>query len=164
MEITTCLSQYKERTYEGALAAWVDGACKEERARVERLLHNMRCLAVYIRLIAKPEEEVRKDKDKKDGLRRKALWRICATLVRIYKQDKQQRILDERAKQREGKVCACTRNVDRLTPKGGVTYDETQRRGERIKQDEVYKVNRWPQRDKHGPTLVWILHHVWGIT
>ena len=124
----------------------------------------MRCRVVYIRLIAKPEEAVRGDKSKREEQRRRALWRVCAVLVRIYKQDKQQRILDERAKQREGKVCAHTRNVDRLTPKGGVTYDETRRRGERIKQDEVYKTNRWPRRDKHGPTLVRMLQHAWGIT
>ena len=163
-DIAVCLSQYRVRKHVGALRVWADGACTGERVRVERLIHNIRCLVVYIRLIAKPEEVARGDKRKREDLRRRALWRVCAVLVRIYKQDKQQQILDERATQREGKVCAHTRNVDRLTPMGGVTYDETRRRGERIKQDEMYKTHRWPRRDKHGPTLVRMLHHAWGIT
>ena len=50
-------------------------------------------------------------------------------LVRIYKNEVQGNTLRERAKRWGEKVCAHTRNVGRLAPKGGVTYDETKRRG-----------------------------------
>ena len=37
----------------------------------------------------------------------------------------------------EGLVCAHTRNVGRLKPKGGVTYDETKRYRKRIEETET---------------------------
>ena len=91
-------------------------------------------------------------------------WRICAALVREYKQQKQQQVLDTRRRTREGLVCANTRNVGRLVPKGGITYDETRRHKAHIQVEDRYALRRWPRRDKCGPTLVNVLHHLWGIT
>ena len=163
-EIRECMSQLQCRKHKGVLVAWVEGTYAKERDNVERILHNIKCIAAYIRMHVQPEEQMRRAKEERAVKRRKARWQIYALLVRIYKQEKQQRELEGRAKQREGKVCAHTRNVERLAPKGGVKYDETERRGERIKKEEVYRTHRWPKRDKHGPTLVKILHHIWGIT
>ena len=84
--------------------------------------------------------------------------------MNVYKQAKQNEMLHKRAVTREGLVCAHTRNVGRLKPKGGVTYDETKRYRKRIEKTEVYKTNRWPRRDKCGPTLVVLLYQTWDIT
>ena len=84
--------------------------------------------------------------------------------MRYYREQKQALVLAERARQREGKVCANTINVGRLAPKGGVTYDETKRHTRRIKEIERYKMRRWPWYDKCGRVLVDELYHAWGIT
>ena len=76
----------------------------------------------------------------------------------------QQQMLQDRAHARIGLVCANTRNVNRLAPKGGVMYDETRRNKPRIKVDDLYTTHRWPRRDKCGPTLARLLQHAWGIT
>ena len=89
---------------------------------------------------------------------------MCISIVQIYKNDKHTGILTDRAAARDGLICAHTRNVGRLTPKGDVTYDETRRNKTRIRVDEIYKTHRWPRRDKCGPTLANLLHHIWGIT
>lgn len=78
-------------------------------------------------------------------IRKRARWRICAYLVATYRQSLQENILRERADHRVGLVCACTRNVGRIRPRQGVVYDETQRRPHRIKDEERYRVHRWPR-------------------
>ena len=85
-------------------------------------------------------------------------------LVRIYKEEKQRGVLEERRRMRAGLVCANTRDVGRVTARGGVVYDETRRNAPRIQVYDKYKVKRWPRRDKCGPTLVVTLHYLWGIT
>ena len=76
----------------------------------------------------------------------------CA-YISIYKEDKQKETIQKRLRERKGLVCANTRDVERVMPRGGVTYDETQRRGTRIKDEDMYRMmKRWPRRDKCGRT------------
>ena len=107
--------------------------------------------------------EQRREAERREK-KRKALWSICAALVREYKQRKQEQTLEDRKKRRLGRVCANTRNIGRLGPKGGVRYDETRRNRQRVQVEDMYILKRWPRRDKDGPTLVRTLHYLWGIT
>ena len=128
---------------------------------VDRLQHAMRCLIQYVRMVYRPS---RVAKHTQEVRTRKAKWNICAYLVRTHKQAQHEKTLAERVTLRAGKICAHTRNVQRLTPKGITSYDETRRHRPHIKQHETYKTNRWPRRDKIGPTLVHLLHKIWEIT
>ena len=101
---------------------WVEEAHGDGHLTHHRIAHAMRCVVTYTRLVTRPIEH-------KKERRERARWEICAMLVRIYKNEVQGNTLRERAKRRGEKVCAHTRNVGRLAPKGGVTYDETKRRG-----------------------------------
>ena len=101
---------------------------------------------------------------RREDEKQRARWRICAMLVRIHKGDKQRGMLEERRRMRVGLVCANTRDVGRVTARGGVVYDETRRNAPRIQVHDKYKVKRWPRRDKCGPTLVDLLHHMWDVT
>ena len=149
----------------GCVEQWVDVVHESKGTNVQaRVQHAMRCMIVYTRLVTRPRAEA-KAADMREVKRKcHAKWLVCAALVRIYKQNKQEAVLDSRATQREGLVCASTRNVGRLAPKGGVTYDETRRHRTHIKDVEMYRTHRWPRRDKCGPTLVELLHHMWDVT
>ena len=151
------------REWVGRVERWVDAAHEGEHV-AGRMVHGIRCLIVYCRWVHR--KEVREKRRKEEVVRRKrhAWWPVLACAMRLYKQDKQQKILDDRLVQRRGLVCANTRNVGRLGPKGGVHYDETRRNKARIKDTEIYRTHRWPRRDKCGPTLVGVLYYVWGIT
>ena len=152
----------------GAVERWVDtvharteGKGTNVQARVQ---HAMRCMIMYTRLVTRPRVAAKAVVMNEEKCRRHAKWLVCAVLVRIYKQNKQEAMLDSRVRQREGLVCASTRNVRRLAPKGGVTYDETRRHRAHIKDVDMYRTHRWPRRDKCGPTLVDLLHHMWDVT
>ena len=150
------------------MTAWVDDVHGPDAHKGDlikrRITHAILTLATYVRLVVRPRHAQRDDAAVRMKRRQHARWEVCAYLVRTYKNQKQQNTLDERADARRGLVCAHTRNVGRLTPKGDVTYDETKRYAARIRVDETYKTHRWPRRDKCGPTLARILQHVWGIT
>ena len=159
----------------GAVETWVDKVHYEdtEKGRVnhamqqsigERVAHATKCLVAYVHMVMRHWERVRAHEAQQHKRVRHARWRICAMLVREYKQHKQQLVLEARKKARGELVCAHTRNVNRLAPKGGVVYDETRRNRARIQVGDVYTLRRWPRRDKCGPTLVKVLHHLWGIT
>ena len=60
-------------------------------------------------------------------------------------------------------MCKYEECLGRLKPKGGVKYDETKRYRKRIEETETYKTNRWPRRDKCGPTLVGLLYNKNGV-
>ena len=63
------------------------------------------------------------------------------------------------------KLHAIRAQTARLPGEGGVTYDETKRRGAYTKEDEMIRgLHRWPYRDKCGPAMVALLHHTWDIT
>ena len=148
--------------------AWVDevhgrDAHKGEKLK-QRIVHAMRTLGMYIRVVVRPNVKAAEEQQKQHKRRQHARWLICAKLVCIYKDMQQHMLLQDRAQARIGLVCANTRNVNRLTPKGGVTYDETRRNKPRIKVDDLYTTHRWPRRDKCGPTLARLLQHAWGIT
>jgi len=128
---------------------------------VGRIKHGTRCLIQYIRMVYRPSRVAVQARHLRT---RKGRWNICAYLVRTYKQSVHEAELARRAQSRIGKICANTRNVQRLKPKGIISYDETDRHRPHIKITEIYKVNRWPRRDKIGPSLLTILHHVWDIT
>ena len=84
--------------------------------------------------------------------------------MRIYTEEKQQEMLEERRRAREGLVCANTRDAGRVTARGGVRYDETRRYAPRVQVNDTYRVKRWPRRDKCGPTLVVTLRYLCDIT
>ena len=85
------------------------------------MTHAMRCLVIYMRVVTRPIKKVQEEEEARVARRRKALWGICALLVREYKQIRQEDVLRTRKKEREGLVCGNTRNVGRLRlgPKGG---------------------------------------------
>ena len=149
----------------GPIERWVDAVHEGTGTRVEeRVRHAMRCLVVYVRWVIRLAEERRKEQNAEARRKRHAKWMVCAVLVRIYKQQKQEEVLQQRAASRVGLVCASTRNVGRLGPKGGITYDDTRRHKAHIKDTDVYRTHRWPRRDKCGTALVDMLHHVWDVT
>ena len=157
----------------GGVERWVDevhfeGEGGEARAMgtglEDRLVHAMRCLVVYVRVVVKRMQREHARQQECTERRRRALWRICALLVREYRQRQQDYLLHSRKERRSGLVCAHTRNVGRLGPMKGVKYDETRRNRPSVKVGDVYKLKRWPRRDKDGPTLVGTLHYLWGIT
>ena len=119
---------------------------------------------MYICTVLRPAACEQKEEQLRVKQRRHKTWLKWSRIWMLYKQQRQQEMLSERAKAREGLVCAQTRNVGRLGPKGGVTYDETRRYRARIEDTVLYRTHRWPRRDKCGPTLVGLLHHTWGIT
>ena len=153
----------------GAVERWVDEVHRPRGGHTthvtERVTHAVRCLVQYVRLVERPRNlELARAREGREAQRWKVRQRWARALSH-YKNEIQGRMLAERLEMRGGLVCASTRNVRRLAPKGGVTYDETTRRTKaRIRDDAMYKTNRWPLRDKCGPTLVGILHHAWGIT
>ena len=124
----------------------------------------MKCLEQYIRWIAKPQALHKQAHILAQQKKQKALRRICGYIVRAHKHNIQQQLLQSRAQNRAGLICANTRNAERLTPKGGVVYDETKRNKPRILDTTLYRVHRWPRRDKCGPTLAATLYYIWGIT
>ena len=131
-----------------------------------RILHATTCMVAYVRTVVQPMKRAREEEEVRCRGIERARWRICALLVRDLRQRKQQAVLDARKAKgaRAGLVCANTRNVGRLAPRGGVVYNETRRNRERIQASEVYVLRRWPRRDKCGPTLARLLHYLWGIT
>ena len=145
------------------MTQWVDKVHTKEEI-TSRIKHAIITLGMYVRIVVRPQERRKTQELEEMQRKQKAKWNICAYLVNTYKNSVQQRILEERAEERRGLVCANTRNVGRLTPKGGVTYDETKRHKHRIKDDEYYRTHRWPRRDKCGPTLARLLHYAWGTT
>lgn len=169
------LRNLKPLEWVGTIERWVDKVHYEDgdegrttyamtTAVTTRILHAMKCMITYVRMVVRPALRVKELEVREEARLRHAKWRICALLVREYKQRKQTQMLEDRSKAREGLVCAHTRNVGRLAPKGGVVYDETRRNKARIQVGDMYTLRRWPRRDKCGPTLVNVLHHLWGIT
>ena len=150
------------------ITIWVDEVHGDDTYKGEKLkkrvMHAITMLRAYVMLVMRPDAQRQLEEKERSKNKQRARWNICAYLVRVYKNDKQQGILEDRAEARSGLICAHTRNVGRLKPKGGVVYDETRRNKTRIRVDEVYNTHRWPRRDKCGPTLARLLHHIWGIT
>ena len=109
------------------VTAWVEDvhgrdAHKGEKLK-KRIIHAIATLHAYIRLVSKPADERKTKERQQQQKRQRAKWVIYAYLVRTYKNDKQQQMLEDRAMLRNGLICAHTRNVGRLTPKGDVSYD-----------------------------------------
>ena len=138
-----------------------------EREVTDRIVHAMRCVIQYNRWVYRRRQQQLEEEAKRVKKKAWHKWFVCGAIVRRYKEMKQSDLLEARAAQRQGLVCATTRNVGRLGPKKGVVYDETDRRGTRLKETEICKactVQRWPHRDKCGPTLAQILYRVWEVT
>ena len=154
----------REDQWVGPVERWVDAVHEEGGDLAYRIKHAIRCMQMYVRVSLRPQRREREARVRKQEEKRRARWRICAMLVRIHKGEKQRGMLDERRRVRAGLVCANTRDVGRVTARGGVVYDETRRNAPRIQVHDKYKVKRWPRRDKCGPTLVVTLHYLWGIT
>ena len=150
----------QDATTHGPIHAWTI----QSYTVVQRMLHSVKCIEQYIKWIAKPQMIVEQAAAEARNRIKLAKWSICAYLVRVYKQCKQEQVLLDRADARRGLICAHTRNVGRLTPKNGVTYSDTRRYKPRIPDTEYYRLHRWPRRDKCGPTLAATLYYVWGIT
>jgi len=83
-----------------SLKEWI----QESREIVPRVLHAMKCLEIYVKRISKPRRRAAAEVIALNARRKKAKWRICAYLVRLYKQDKQTAILADRAIHRAGLV------------------------------------------------------------
>ena len=154
----------RENKWVGPVERWVDAVHANGADLVPRMKHAIRCMCTYVQVILRPQQKEREAREERERSKRRARWNICAMLVRIYREEKQQEMLEERRKAREGLVCANTRDAGRVTARGGVRYDETRRYAPRVQVHDTYRVKRWPRRDKCGPTLVVTLHYLWGIT
>ena len=151
----------------GGIERWVDSVHEEpmDEGRVQnRIVHAMQCVVAYICMVFRPAAREQKAEQLQVKQRRHNAWLKWSRVWTLYKQQRQQAMLDARAKARAGLVCAQTRNVGRLGPKGGISYDETKRYRARIEETALYKTHRWPRRDKCGPTLVGLLYNMWDIT
>ena len=92
----------------------------------------MRCMDMYVRIVIRPWKWEMEAEERRERNKRQARWRICAMLVRIYKDEKQRELLEARQLVMAGLVCANTRDAGRVTTRGGVNYDETRRSATRI--------------------------------
>ena len=147
----------------GVMHVWVS----QERERTDRILHSMRCVVQYNRWVHRRRRRELEQEAKRAARKAWCKWFVCGAIVRRHKEIRQEQLLAARAAQRGELICSRTRNVGRLGPKKGIVYDETNRRGTRLKETEICEactVQRWPHRDKCGPTLAQVLHKVWEIT
>ena len=157
------LQKKKLQRPRGALHKWAHA----EREITDRIIHAIRCVVTYDRWVLQQRRQQLEAAAKQAARRTWCKWFVCGAIVRRHKEMRQEDMLAARAAQRRDLICSRTRNVGRLAPKGGVVYDETDRRESRLKETELCKactVQRWPHRDKCGPTLARILHQVWEVT
>ena len=153
MQVEYSNAQEEKREREvGAIEKWVDRVHHAEGGvdsmLASRIMHAVMCLAAYVVRVSKVDEQEKRERRReaaRERNRRRMRW---TSLMRYYREQKQREILQSRLDHRGDRVCASTRNVGRLRPKGGVTYDETKRHETRIKEMEYYRVIRWPRRDK----------------
>ena len=143
----------------GKIERWaLEGRARGLQTRVQ---HAVRCLQRFTLLVTRPRERACQEAATKKKTIREARQRLIRRAYSIYKNELQRQMLEDRAEQRRGLVCAHTRQAEKVVR---IYYSETQHRGNRIKETEMYRVNRWPRRDKCGPALVDMLYYVWGIT
>ena len=116
----------------GPVERWVDAAHVKGGDLVQRIVHAMRCMDMYVRIVIRPQKWEMEAGERRERNKRQARWRICAMLVRIDKDEKQRELLEARQLVRAGLVCANTRDAGRVTTRGGVNYDETRRSATRI--------------------------------
>ena len=57
------------------MSLWVERA---ERVHVKRVIHTLKCIMTYIKMVVRPEENRRRDEEKSARRKRNALWNICA--------------------------------------------------------------------------------------
>ena len=148
---------------QGIMHVWASA----ERGITDRILHSMRCVVQYNRWIHRRRQRALAEEAKRAERKAWCKWFVCGAVVRRHKEMCQEALLTARMEQRGELICSRTRNVGRLGPTKGVVYDETSRRGTRLKETEIGEactVQRWPHRDKCGPTLAQILHRVWEVT
>ena len=112
----------------GAIEIWVDGA-HEKGNLLHRIKHAVRCLQLYIYTVTRPAAKIREKEEEGRHRIKEARQRLFKRAYIIYKNELQRRMLEERAEQRRGLVCASTRQAPKITR---VRYDETARRGNRI--------------------------------
>ena len=162
--VTHMLLATEERPQEspkvGSIERWVE-ACRTKEGLQGKVQHAIRCLQQYTVLVTRPRERACREKENKQRTVKAARQRLLRRAYSIYKNELQLQMLEDRAEQRRGLVCAHTRQADKVVR---VYYSETGHRGRIISETEMYKLNRWPRRDKCGPALVELLYYVWGIT
>ena len=107
------------------------------QALVARVHHAMKCLVVHVRMVQRVEEAAKRERATREGEEKRRKRMRWTNLMRAFREEKQQETLERRLQQRGERVCASTRNVGRLKPKGDITYDETKRHTRRIKEEEI---------------------------
>ena len=123
------------------------GRAQRCTARQKDSAHAISTIRMYTVWVTRPKARALEARQQIERRTKHAKWLVCAHLMRIYKEDAQTETIQQRLRERKGLICANTRNVTRIMPRGGVTYDETKRHKHRIKDDEMYKMKRWPRRD-----------------
>ena len=151
VEYSDARGEKREREI-GAVEQWVNRVHHAEGGIDDMLTscitHAVMCLATYVVRVSRVDEQEKQEQRReaaRERHRRRMRW---SNLTRAFREQKQRQILKSRLDLRGDRVCASTRNVGRLRPKGGVTYDETKRHETHIKETEYYRVIRWPRRDK----------------
>ena len=91
---------------------------------VKRIVHAIHAMRMYTIYVTRPAACVLNKKREAEKRKKHARWLICARLmcISIYKGDTQKETIQKRLREREGLVCAHTRDVGRVTPRGGGGY------------------------------------------
>ena len=96
----------------GAIEIWVDGA-HEKGNLLHRIKHAVRCLQLYIHTVTRPAAKIREKEEEGRHRIKEARQRLFKRAYSIYKNELQRRMLEERAEQRRGLVCASIQLQDK---------------------------------------------------
>ena len=111
------------RAHVGAVERWVDavhdGDAHTGARLANRIIHAISAMRMYTIFVTRPAACELRKRNENEKRKRHARWLICARLMCIYKGDKRKETIQTRLREREGLVCANTRDVERVTPRGG---------------------------------------------
>ena len=131
----------------------------EEREIHTRLLHATRAMILYTRMIVRPQQKIEEQKriqaEQKRWSIRRARYRIARILWNIAREERNTLQAAQRTANRGDNPSYRTRSLRTTTR---INLDETKRQGKnRIKNHTLYKLTRWPHRDKTGWEVVRLL-------
>ena len=117
-----------------------------------RIRHAVACCWAYAAYVRRRQRAIEEQRAAKQLRIVRARQRICRKVLGAYRKKKLVDAMENRVRQREGKVAASTRSVRDLYR---INYAETKFRSKpSIGKVELYKLHRWPHRDKITDVVV----------